>query len=125
MFQKSIKLINANCGGEIGDVIVSGIDKVIGSTILEQSKYLFENKKLRKEGLSWKKIESFGLEYRESAQYLQGKISKKEMIEKATKATENFARRQMVWFKKDQRIYWVKNYKEATNLILLSFKDIS
>ena len=47
MFQKSIKLINANCGGEIGDVIVSGIDKVIGSTILEQSKYLFGNKKLR------------------------------------------------------------------------------
>ena len=46
MFQKSIKLINANCGGEIGDVIVSGIDKVIGSTILEQSKYLFENKSM-------------------------------------------------------------------------------
>jgi len=87
--------------------------------------FLSEIKKLRKEGLSWKKIESFGLEYRESAQYLQGKISKKEMIEKATKATENFARRQMVWFKKDQRIYWVKNYKEAINLILLSFKDIS
>lgn len=87
--------------------------------------FLGEIRKLRKEGLSWEKIESFGLEYREGAQYLQGKVSKKEMVEKAIKATEDFARRQMVWFKKDQRIYWVKNYKEATNLISLSFKDIS
>jgi len=47
MFQKSIKLINANCSGEIGDVIVSGVDKPHGDTILEQSNYLFINKKLR------------------------------------------------------------------------------
>ena len=87
--------------------------------------FLNEIKELRKQGLSWKKIESFGLEYREGAEYLEGKISKKEMTEKAVRATEDFARRQMVWFKKDQRIYWVKNYKEAANLISLSFKDIS
>jgi len=93
--------------------------------VMVKQGFLSEIKKLRREGLSWKKIESFGLEYREGVQYLQGKISKKEMIEKATKSTEDFARRQMVWFKKDQRICWVKNYKEASNLILLSFKDVS
>jgi len=86
--------------------------------------FLNEIKELHKQGLSWKRIEGFGLEYREASLYLQGKITKQEMIEKAVKATEDFARRQMTWFKKDQRIHWVKNYKEAKNLISLSFKQI-
>ncbi|MDA1337505.1 MAG: tRNA (adenosine(37)-N6)-dimethylallyltransferase MiaA [bacterium] len=78
--------------------------------------FLAEVKKLRKQGLSFKRIESFGLEYREASQYLQGKITKQEMIEKTIKATEDFARRQMTWFKKDQRICWVKNQREAEKL---------
>jgi len=76
-----------------------------------------EIKDLRKHGLSWKRIEDFGLEYREGTQYLQGKISKQEMIEKTIKATEDFARRQMTWFKKDQRIHWIKNPKDTERLI--------
>ena len=76
-------------------------------------RFLNEIKELRKQGLSWKRIEDFGLEYREGAQYLQGKISKQEMIEKAIKATEDFARRQMTWFKKDQRIRWTQNSKDG------------
>jgi len=86
--------------------------------------FLSEIKALRKQGMSWKRIESFGLEYCEGAQYLQGKISKQEMTEKAIRATQDFARRQMVWFKKDQRIHWIKNDKEARNLIALSSKKI-
>ena len=42
-----IKIYNTHCCGEIGDVIVSGDIKLEGQTIFEQSKYLFENKKLR------------------------------------------------------------------------------
>ena len=86
-----------------------------------QRGFLNEVKALRKQGLSWKKMESFGLEYREGAQYLQGKISKSVMIEKAIKATEDFARRQMTWFKKDQRIQCTKSKKEAENLVRSSF----
>ena len=69
--------------------------------------FLNETKELRKQGLSWRRIESFGLEYREGSQYLQGKISRNEMILQVVKATVDFARRQMTWFKKDQRIYWI------------------
>ena len=43
---KSIDLISANCCGEIGDVIVRGVDPPPGNTILEQSKYIKQNKKL-------------------------------------------------------------------------------
>ena len=42
-----IKIYNTHCCGEIGDVIVAGDIKLEGNTIFEQSKYLFENKKLR------------------------------------------------------------------------------
>jgi tRNA dimethylallyltransferase len=84
--------------------------------------FLKEVRTLKKSGLSWKRIEDFGLEYREAAWYLQGKISREAMIEKTIQTTLDFARRQMTWFKKDQRIHWVKSYKEAANLISLSFE---
>ena len=42
-----IKIYNTHCCGEIGDVIVAGDIKLEGETIFEQSKYLFENKKIR------------------------------------------------------------------------------
>ncbi len=72
-----------------------------------------EVKNLRRSGLSWKRLEEFGLEYRAIAQYLQGKISKQEMIDKIQTESEQYAKRQITWFKRDKRIKWVRNYKEA------------
>jgi len=76
-----------------------------------------EVENLKNSGISWKKLESFGLEYKWIARYLQKKISKSEMIEKLKKDIEDYARRQMVWFKKDKRIIWIKNYKELERLV--------
>ncbi|MFH1401577.1 MAG: tRNA (adenosine(37)-N6)-dimethylallyltransferase MiaA [Parcubacteria group bacterium] len=76
-----------------------------------------EVKKLRKSGLSWERLEEFGLEYRYVALYLQEKLNYEEMIEKLQKEIEHFAKRQMTWFKRDKRIKWVKNKKQALNLI--------
>ena len=44
---QNIKIYNAHCCGEIGDVIVESSVNLQGETILEQSQYLLENKKLR------------------------------------------------------------------------------
>jgi len=87
--------------------------------------FLGEIKALHKLGISWHRIEEFGLEYREGAQYLQGNISRNKMIEQAIKATVDFARRQMIWFKKDPRISWIKNQREAESLLrkFLSVKN--
>ena len=41
MADKIINLFNANCCGEVGDVIVEGDINLEGKTILEQSKFLF------------------------------------------------------------------------------------
>jgi tRNA dimethylallyltransferase len=76
-----------------------------------------EVKNLKKEGVSWNRLEEFGLEYRWIAYYLQGKIDYKTMVKKLQKAIEKFAKRQMTWFKRDKRIKWIKTYQEAEKLI--------
>lgn len=83
-----------------------------------------EVEKLKKSGVSWKRLEEFGLEYRYIAQYLQNKISYQEMIQTLQKEIGNFAKRQMTWFKKDKRINWIRNKKEAKKIINTFLKNL-
>ncbi len=71
-----------------------------------------EVKKLRTQGLSWKKIQSFGLGYFWIPQYLQKNLPREELFEKIYLAEKNYAKRQMTWFKRDKRIKWLESYKE-------------
>jgi tRNA dimethylallyltransferase len=73
--------------------------------------------KLRKMGVSFKRIEEFGMHYREISRYLQNKINEKEMIENSIKEIQNYTKRQMTWFKKDNRICWLRNYQGAKKLV--------
>ncbi len=95
------------------------LKKLIKKRLLKRLKkgMVAEVKKLKKNGVSFKKLEEFGLEYRWVARYLQKKISYQEMIEKLQKDIEHFAKRQMTWWKSDKRIHWVKNYFQAEKLI--------
>jgi len=94
------------------------LKKLIKKRLLKRLKQgmVSEVKKLRKSGVSWKRLDEFGLEYRYLSRYLQGKLNKQDMIEKLQKESEHFAKRQMTWFKRDKRIKWVKNYNIADNL---------
>jgi tRNA dimethylallyltransferase len=74
-----------------------------------------EVQNLNKNGVSWERLEYFGLEYRWIARYLQKKISLKEMQEKLYYDIIHYAKRQMTWFKKDKRILWLKSYEEIEN----------
>jgi len=47
MKSSSLELLNVNCEGEIRDVVISGGFNLKVNTLLEQSKYLLENKNLR------------------------------------------------------------------------------
>jgi tRNA dimethylallyltransferase len=67
-----------------------------------------EVKKLHKNGVSWKRLESFGLEYKYIALFLQKKITKPEMLAGIERDSWLYAKRQMTWFKRDQRIAWLK-----------------
>jgi len=74
---------------------------------------LEEFKNLHKAGLSWKRMEALGLEYRYGAMYLQGKIDKKEMIEKINTESWHYAKRQKTWFKKDINTIWIDPRKNT------------
>ncbi len=78
---------------------------------------LDEAKKLHENGLSWKKMDSFGLEYRFLGRLIRGEISKQVFFEKLSKEIEKYAKRQTTWFKKNKKIQWIKNQKEAESLV--------
>lgn len=68
---------------------------------------LKEVQNLRDSGLSWKRLEALGLEYRYCALHLQGKLTKQEMIEKLNAEIWQYAKRQKTWFKRDPNILWI------------------
>lgn len=78
-----------------------------------------EVEKLHRQGLSWKKIQSFGLGYFWIPLYLQGKLNKQELFEKVFRAEKDYAKRQMTWFRKDKRIKWIEKYREIEKEINL------
>lgn len=51
-------------------------------------------------GVSWKRLEALGLEYRFVALHLQDKLSKDEMLVQLEAAIWQYAKRQRTWFKK-------------------------
>lgn len=65
-----------------------------------------EAEKLHDRGLSYKRMEELGLEYRYVARFLQGQISKDEMIEELQNKIWQYSRRQVRWFKRDERTKW-------------------
>jgi tRNA dimethylallyltransferase len=72
-----------------------------------------EVKKLKSNGLNSAKLKKIGLTYGIVDEYLNGKISKSEMVRQVKNAEFKYSKRQMTWFKKDQRIVWVKNLSTA------------
>ena len=67
----------------------------------------------RQAGVSWKRLDNFGLEYRFGSRYLRGLISYDEMLEQTYRAIRQYAKRQMRWFKRNPQIFWIKNTKQA------------
>ncbi len=75
-----------------------------------------EIEKLHRQGLSWKKIQSFGLAYYWIPLQMQNKISKEELFEKVYSAEKDYAKRQMTWFKRDKKIVWINKYSQAEKI---------
>ncbi len=85
-------------------------------------KIITEVKKLRKEGLTWKRLHELGLEYRYVGAYMRGDMNKEEMSKKLLKEIIKYAKRQMTWFKRNKSITWFPDAKSvslATTLKLL------
>lgn len=75
-----------------------------------------EAKRLHKAGLSYKRMDALGLEYRSLARLLQNKITKKEFEVELERAINQYAKRQKRWFKRNKDIVWVGGKAEALRL---------
>jgi tRNA dimethylallyltransferase len=82
-----------------------------------------EVEQLHTQGVTWERLEFFGLEYRYIAEYLQGKTSYDEMRYTLLTKIRQFAKRQDIWFRKMERegrdIHWIPegNCDRATKLV--------
>lgn len=86
-----------------------------------------EVKKLMDKGYDLNLTSMSGLGYKQMKKYLKNKSSTfskaldkiylQETIESIKTETRHYAKRQMTWFKRDERIEWVKNCKEAEKFV--------
>ncbi len=65
-----------------------------------------EAKRLHARGLSYKRMEELGLEYRSLARFLQGEITQEQMLEELKHAIRRYARKQIAYWKRNQNIEW-------------------
>ncbi len=75
-----------------------------------------EIENLHTNGLSWKRMYSFGLEYRYISLYLKKEITKEGMLEKLNTEIWHFAKRQKTWFKRDQNTIWINPLNDNEKL---------
>lgn len=69
---------------------------------------LREATRLHRDGLSWRRMEELGLEYRYMARHLQGKITHNQMLQQLENEIWKYAKRQKTWFKRDKEIIWIR-----------------
>jgi len=82
-----------------------------------------EVKSLHASGISWEKLDFFGLEYRYVSLYLRGAVGYDEMVEKLVTKIRQFAKRQGTWFRRMEKrgavIHWIDggDYSSLKDLV--------
>lgn len=88
------------------DRINKRVDMMISEGLIEEVKNILEKYKKFPTAMQ-------GLGYKEVIEYIDGKITKEEMIEKIKKETRHYAKRQLTWFRKNKETIWI----DGQNLI--------
>jgi tRNA dimethylallyltransferase len=91
------------------------VDEMIVNGLVEEAQNLYKFRNLNA-------LQTVG--YRELFDYFDGKISLEFAIEEIKKNTRRFAKRQLTWFKKTDKVYWF-DYKVNTSNIIESIKVAS
>jgi len=68
-------------------------------------------------GISWRRLDELGLEFRILSQHLRGEIDEAKMKEDVINQSWQYAKRQMTWFKRDKEIIWINAPAKAAPLV--------
>ncbi len=88
-----------------------------------ESGMIDEVKNLIGEGITFERLETFGLEYKFVGKYLSGELNRNDMFQKLNSAIHSFSKRQMTWFRKMEKegikINWIEgaDYDAAEQII--------
>ena len=93
------------------------VDLMIEKGLIEEVKNLL--KKYKKFPTSMQ-----GLGYKEVKQYLDGELSKEEMIEKIKQESRRYAKRQFTWFRKNKQTIWLNGQDDINKNIEIILKSI-
>ena len=66
-----------------------------------------------------------GLGYKEVVEYLNGLITKDEMIDKIKMETRRYAKRQLTWFRKYKNLIWINGLDDIQNNIKIILEEYS
>ena len=77
----------------------------------------------------YKKYEEFptamqALGYKEVVEYIEGKVTKEEMIEKIKMESRRYAKRQLTWFRKNKETKWLDGQSNVLNNIDIILEEI-
>ena len=96
------------------------LDRKIAQRVADRIPALFtEIRNLHVQGVSSEQLRRFGLEYRYGNDYVTGKIMLPEFLEELTTKTIQFAKRQITWWKRDERMHWVNPVLDKQKILKL------
>ncbi|MBS4539925.1 tRNA (adenosine(37)-N6)-dimethylallyltransferase MiaA [Clostridium sp. D2Q-11] len=98
------------------------VDLMIEEGLVDEVKSLLEK------GYDKELVSLQGLGYKEIIRYLEGNMTLEEAVELLKRDTRRFAKRQLTWFRRDDRIKWIdldkyKNKEDATKQIISIIND--
>jgi len=105
---------------ELYELINSRVDTMIEKGLVEEVKALRE----KRYSTNLNALKTFG--YREVNRFLNNESSYDDMVEEIKKSTRNYAKRQLTWFKKLEKIRWVTvsdNSNDAVGNVLSIIQD--
>ncbi len=94
---------------ELYDRINRRVDIMLNDGLVDEVKKLSNKYNISKTALQ-------GLGYKEVIEYLEGKASYEEMVEKIKTESRRYAKRQMTWFKKTPGIIWLDG-KDVNSMV--------
>lgn len=97
------------------------VDDMIDEGFMAECKYIYEMTDENSQS-----IQAIG--YREAFMYLNNEISFKDMISLMKKNSRKYAKRQLTWFRQDERIHWMnlkdfKNFEDIEKICLENVKE--
>ena len=75
-----------------------------------------EAKRLHAKGLSYRRMEELGLEYRYLSLLQQKKIDRAQFHAELERAIQHYAKRQIRWFRRNSDVHWISGKQEALQL---------